>query len=522
MSNRTPAKIANRAHRGILNGTAIFAALAFISLQLFSPPDMPTFADSIVLKNGNVIEADFVWEEGGSIHYIRRGGEYAISKAGVSRVDRVQTSRRGTSVAPLPPSDIPATTLPTGEASTQPATMNRKSVDDWVLSVLPDPPSTPDLRRDLESRFADLSSQLDRSPNDAVIRDAWLNATATLVGQQLSGNDLTGATATLKRALAVSPDEFSLLLHWGAVALRLSDFQSAQEALNSAVKLSPNSPEAQELLGLSDYFLGRNSSAIAHWDRALKISPSAPVKGLLEKAKREQDVEGDFRSRASAHFSLSSDSKTMESHLVSPVLGALEKDYVELSAVFGLEIPQPIPVLLYAEQEFRQATQAPDVINGLNDGKMRIPVKGVSAFTPELAVLLKHELSHTFIQQKSHGRAPHWLHEGMAQFLSRPGICDRRNPWWESLGHVDSVTFSALEQGLESTGADAEVTQAYREALSVVCYLNDVFGSSAVQQLLTESAAQGSLDLAARSILHDSLDRVEIDWHNYVARQSRL
>ena len=37
--------------------------------------------------------------------------------------------------------------------------------------------------------------------------------------------------------------------------------------------------------------------------------------------------------------------------------------------------------------------------------------------TPELARVLKHELTHSFVGQKSHGRAPTWLQEGVAQWM---------------------------------------------------------------------------------------------------------
>jgi hypothetical protein len=34
-----------------------------------------------------------------------------------------------------------------------------------------------------------------------------------------------------------------------------------------------------------------------------------------------------------------------------------------------------------------------------------------------LSQTLKHELAHSFIHQKTGGRAPVWLHEGVAQYL---------------------------------------------------------------------------------------------------------
>ena len=46
-----------------------------------------------------------------------------------------------------------------------------------------------------------------------------------------------------------------------------------------------------------------------------------------------------------------------------------------------------------------------------------MPVRGLQTLTPELSRVLKHELTHSFIQQKTHGRAPTWIQEGIAQWM---------------------------------------------------------------------------------------------------------
>jgi len=60
-------------------------------------------------------------------------------------------------------------------------------------------------------------------------------------------------------------------------------------------------------------------------------------------------------------------------------------------------------------------TRAPSWSGAINDGKLRIPVSGVQSVTPELARVLKHELTHSFISQMSSNRCPTWLNEGIAQ-----------------------------------------------------------------------------------------------------------
>ena len=57
--------------------------------------------------------------------------------------------------------------------------------------------------------------------------------------------------------------------------------------------------------------------------------------------------------------------------------------------------------------------QAPGWVGALNDGRIRVPVQGLTSLTQELSRVLKHELTHSFIRQKTHGHAPMWIQEGL-------------------------------------------------------------------------------------------------------------
>src|SRR5262249_38660467 len=72
---------------------------------------------------------------------------------------------------------------------------------------------------------------------------------------------------------------------------------------------------------------------------------------------------------------------------------------------------------LYTNQAFADITRAPKWVGALNDGKLRIPVQGLESVTPELEHILRHELTHTFVNEKTHGRSPVWLQEGLAQWM---------------------------------------------------------------------------------------------------------
>ena len=95
----------------------------------------------------------------------------------------------------------------------------------------------------------------------------------------------------------------------------------------------------------------------------------------------------------------------------------LEEDFRDLESQLDFTPPDPIGVILYTGESFADITRAPSWVGALNDGRMRIPVQGLTAVTPELARVLKHELTHSFIGQKTHNRAPTWLQEGVAQYM---------------------------------------------------------------------------------------------------------
>src|SRR5690242_12293849 len=85
--------------------------------------------------------------------------------------------------------------------------------------------------------------------------------------------------------------------------------------------------------------------------------------------------------------------------------------------------PEPIGVVLYTEEAFMDITRAPAWAGALNDGRIRVPVQGLTAVDAELSRSLKHELTHSFVAQKTRGacaaiastcqnRAPTWIQEG--------------------------------------------------------------------------------------------------------------
>ncbi len=186
----------------------------------------------------------------------------------------------------------------------------------------------------------------------------------------------------------------------------------AQRAVHSA----PESPDAYTMLGYAQFASDRTKDAIVSWKRSLELRPDSKVQQFLAKAQREQNVESEFSSGESIHFMLHYEGKQTSETLRAQILQLLESDYDDLVRDLGNPPRDNILVTLYTEQAFFDVTHAPTWSGGMNDGKLRIPISGLSSVTPELAHVLKHELAHSFIAQLSAGRCPPWLHEGIAQY----------------------------------------------------------------------------------------------------------
>ena len=115
------------------------------------------------------------------------------------------------------------------------------------------------------------------------------------------------------------------------------------------------------------------------------------------------------------------------------VLNELESDFEAMVSLFDYTPAEPIAVVLYTNQDFADITRAPSWVGALNDGRIRVPVQGLLTVTPELAHVLRHELAHSFISQKTHGNCAIWLQEGIAQWAEGKRVGGRCGPALDAL-----------------------------------------------------------------------------------------
>ena len=137
--------------------------------------------------------------------------------------------------------------------------------------------------------------------------------------------------------------------------------------------------------------------------------------------------------------------------------------------------------------------------------------------TPELSAVLRHELTHSFVRQVSHGQCPGWLNEGIAQVeqgRTTAPIGNRLAGLYAS-GH--QIPLNQLEAQFSSfSGAEASV--AYAESLAAAEYIRNTYGMPSVQQVLQRLGQGQSVETALRSTIHAGYAELENQIADYLRK----
>jgi tetratricopeptide (TPR) repeat protein len=447
-----------------------------------------SWADTIHLKNGRTILADHVRENGNRYEYEIGEDSYAIPKSAVDRVDAGGLPARasGGSVAV----DIPSF------ASTD----SLANEGDLVGKVITEGKVNTDALASLENK-----------------RNPELSATANFIAGkfEFEHGNIGRAREYFEGALRFQPDNSTILIYYAALLTRTGNANQGLSYAQRAVRSAPNSADAYTILGYAQFSSDHTKDAVASWKRSLELRPDSRVRELLAKAQREQTVESDFSQGESIHFVLHYEGRQTSDAFRAQIIQALESDYDDLVRDLGSAPRDNIVVTLYTEQAFFDVTHAPTWSGAINDGKLRIPISGLSSMSSELAHVLKHELAHSFVTQLSGGRAPMWLHEGVAQFVEPRRLSGEGRQLAQLFKAQSNIPLNALQGSfMNFSGAQAYV--AYAESLAAVSYINDTYGMSDVQRILQRLSEGNSAESALRATIHSDYGQLESDLARYL------
>jgi tetratricopeptide (TPR) repeat protein len=468
-----------------LRVTTIFASIAVIVIC-----GATVWADTIHLKNGRTILADHVHESGNHYQYDIGDDSYAIPKSLVDHIDAggmpAVSNTAAKNLGDLPvfrPADSLA------------------NESDLPAKLIKDGKIDPDALSSLEAKG-----------------NAELSATADFIAGkfEFDRGNLSQSRHYLESALRFQPENSTILIYYAALLVRTGGAAQALSYAQRAVRAAPDSPDAYTMLGYAQFASDRTKEAVASWKHSLELRPDSAVQQLLTKAQREQNVESNFAQRESGHFVLHYEGKQTSEAFRGQIISALESDYDDLARDLGTPPRDNILVTLYTEQAFFDVTHAPSWSGAQNDGKLRIPISGLSSLTPELARVLKHELAHSFINQLSGGRCPPWLHEGIAQLLEPKSLGSDGHQLAILFKSQQNIPINALEGSFQRlSGSQAYL--AYAESLAAVSYINESYGMSDIQRVLQRLSEGSSTEAALRTTIHSDYGQLESEVTKYLA-----
>jgi hypothetical protein len=241
---------------------------------------------------------------------------------------------------------------------------------------------------------------------------------------------------------------------------------------------------------------------------------------MLAKLVRETRNEADFSEQGSSHFTLRFEGSHTPTGLRAQILDVLEDGYKSLENDLGVA-PRNIFVSLYTDEVYVDVTHAPAWSAALNDGKIRIPISGVDSVTPELASVLRHELTHSFVQEMTHGRAPQWLNEGIAQL--EQGLTT--SPYGRRLATLYSSGNQIPLNNLEShftSYSTSEASVAYAESLAATEYIRNTYGMSDLARVLQRLGQGQSVEASLRATIHAGYAELEGDITTYLKKNYGL
>ena len=434
----------------------------------------PALADVIHLKNGDVIHADQVKEVGNRIEYQKGDDSYTIPKSVVQGVDK--TAELAVT-ASMPAGDaIPAYTPAThaiGEDQLLEQVLHSGKVDrEWL--------------REIDSRG--------NRPKTAI-------AFYVAAKQEFESEDYGSSQRDFEAALRNDPQNPAILNFYAALLIKIGNPRQALVYAERAVEQAPDSADAYAVLGYAQYSAEHAREAIQSWKKSIALRPDTSIQQMIARAARESHVESNYTERETGHFVLHYEGAQSSETFRAQILATLESAYRDLVQVFGSEPRSSIPVVLYTSQNFFDVTRAPGWMGALNDGKIRIPLRGMNSVTPGLARILHHELTHSFIEQVTVGRCPQWLNEGIAQMLE-PRSLNRGGAFMAQLFKTErEIPLNSLEGGFSSlSGTQADVV--YMESLATVSYIRDHYGMSDVLRILEKLGQGESIESAMRSTIH--------------------
>jgi tetratricopeptide (TPR) repeat protein len=335
-------------------------------------------------------------------------------------------------------------------------------------------------------RFAEAAAALEKAlegePSSEPVQAGLARAWAGLAAEHLQAGRLSESRDLMEKAVALRPGEAEYRLLLARILFRQNDLRGAREEVDETLERAPGSAPARELSGDLYDREGLLNRAVGEWEEAAAAGGSHALAGKIERGRREMAAEAGMGRESSRFFVILYD-RDVPQQLVKDLFGILDQAFNTLHDRLGEYPRDEIKVILYSRVAFRDITRMPDWAGGAYDGKIRIPVGGLSNVQEAAGLLniLVHEMSHAFLHRMAPQGLPLWFNEGIATTFQgwdpvkiRAWFAEQPPAGLRTLGDVDSAL----------RGRGGSVDAGYAAARLAVADLEELRGFGAVRRII--------------------------------------
>jgi tetratricopeptide (TPR) repeat protein len=412
-------------------------------------------------------------------------------------------------VVEVPPPPSPGTlVIPGFEPRPAPA------VEETPAPEVPGIPDLPELNENTVTPA--LIEQATRAalefPGEPSLREYVAAAHLILAGKELKARRFQEALRLVDRAEEWSTESSQTATFRAIIYGELSSWELAERWARTALGYGArdNAADMHHIIGKAYYYREEMDKAIEEFQKALSLKDDPNIQASLDRAMAEARTARGFDQKRLSHFIVSYEGETMES-TGRMVLDALERSHAALVSQLGFEPTEAVVVLLYSRRSYREMG-GPHWSAGFFDGKIRVPVGGLSQVDEQIRATLHHELVHAFIHSRAGESAPRWLHEGVAEYMEGTRAADQ-----------GKLLARVLEEGTSFEHclptAQCDVRIFYPAATSLVDYVIQMRGVGGIRDVLSALGEGSDIDASLRKVLGKDEGALIREWEHFVSRR---
>jgi len=345
------------------------------------------------------------------------------------------------------------------------------------------------------------------APDEDVLRNNLATVLRNWAVSEINAGRPARAVELLRETLEYS-NAAGILALMGIAQERLGEWHEAEDMLQRAIQMGTSDPMTFVALGRVYRQQGDRQGAVEMFQRARESGAAgSDFDSMLSRLERELDAEWDFVELSTPHFRLAF--AQGENHAAAQIVSeVLEDAYFAVGRKLDLFPDTPTEVVLYASEDFHAVTQTPDWTGGVYDGRIKLPVRGITGGSQLLERTIRHEYGHVLVTQLGNGRVPVWMNEGIAIWAEEESDGEREDWARDTIAGQRLFTLSELEPPFTGLPAD-RVQVAYAQSYLAVRFILEEFGERRLLDLLRASGGGAPLASAFESVLSTHLGTFE-------------